>query len=180
MNTNRNEIAKTTLRWVETFVIGLNLCPFAKREVDRDRLRVEVSDASSAMDLLPALESELDRITSDDTIGTTVLVHPRALTDFVSYLDFLEVANELLVEKGLEGKIQIASFHPDYQFAGTYVDDASNFTNRSPYPMLHLIREADVERAAERHPDVEGIPERNIALMNELGIEKLKTMIGRD
>ena len=165
-----------TRHWVDTFVIGLNLCPFARREVDRNRLRILVSEADSALALASVLEQELDAIRDDEAIGTTLIVHPNALADFGAYLDFLEVADQLLVETELEGDIQIASFHPDYQFAGTGPGDLSNYTNRSPYPMLHLIREADVEQAALRHPDVEGIPERNIALMNELGLEKLNTM----
>ena len=170
---NTDTIIAETRHWVNTFVIGLNLCPFAKREVDRDRLRVLVSEADSALTLVSVLEQELDAIRDDGALGTTLIVHPNALSDFGAYLDFLHVADQLLVEKGLDGEIQIASFHPDYQFAGTSPDDLSNFTNRSPYPMLHLIREADVEQAALRHPHVEGIPERNIALMNELGAERL-------
>lgn len=166
-------IIAETQHWINAFVIGLNLCPFAKREVDRDRLRIRVTDATSSVTLLPVLEEELESIRDDDTIGTTLIVHPNALSDFGVYLDFLELANQVLVERELEGTIQIASFHPDYQFAGTEPDDLSNFTNRSPHPMLHLIREADVERAALRHPDVEGIPERNMALMNDLGLEQI-------
>jgi len=170
---NPGTIIAETRHWVEAFVIGLNLCPFARREVDRDRLRILVTEAESALTLVPVLEAELESIRDDEAIGTTLIVHPNALADFGAYLDFLEVADQVLVEKELEGVIQIASFHPDYQFAGTEPDDLSNHTNRSPYPMLHLIREADVEQAASRHPDVEGIPERNMALMNELGQEKL-------
>ncbi|MGB0650130.1 MAG: DUF1415 domain-containing protein [Rhodothermales bacterium] len=169
-------IIAETRHWVDTFVIGLNLCPFARREVDRDRLRILVTEADSALALASVLEQELDAIRDDAAIGTTLIVHPKALADFGAYLDFLAVADQVLVEKELEGDIQIASFHPDYQFAGTRPDDLSNFTNRSPYPMLHLIREADVEQAALRHPDVQGIPARNIALMNELGLEKLNTL----
>jgi len=170
---HRDDVIAATRRWVEQFVIGLSLCPFAKRELDRNRIRIEVTGADSAMELIPVLQNELESLRSDDSIGTTLIVHPNALTDFEAYLDFIEVANRLLAELDLEGDLQIASFHPDYQFAGTEPDDLSNLTNRSPYPMLHLIREADVERAAEWHPDVAGIPERNIALMHELGAERL-------
>lgn len=173
---NTDSIIAETRHWVQNFVIGLNLCPFAKREVDGDRLRILVTEADSALRLVSVLEAELAAIRDDDTIGTTLIVHPNALSDFAAYLDFLAVADQMLVESGLEGDIQIASFHPDYQFAGTEPGDLSNFTNRSPYPMLHLIRETDVEQAALRHPDVEGIPERNIALMNELGRERLTAM----
>lgn len=180
MTAPQNDIIEATRRWVETFVIGLNLCPFAKRELVRDRIRIAVTEADSAMELLPVLKVELERMQSDDSIGTTLLVHPEALKDFNAYLDFLGVANELLVDLNLEGDIQIASFHPDYQFEGTSVDDASNYTNRSPYPMLHLIREDDISWAVENHPDVDGIPARNIALMEEMGIEKIREMIRID
>ena len=173
---NTDSIIAETRHWVQNFVIGLNLCPFAKREVDGDRLRILVTEADSALRLVSVLEAELAAIRDDDTIGTTLIVHPNALSDFAAYLDFLAVADQMLVESGLEGDIQIASFHPDYQFAGTEPGDLSNFTNRSPYPMLHLIRETDVEQAALRNHDVEGIPERNIALMNELGRERLTAM----
>lgn len=163
--------------WVENVVVDLNLCPFAKRELVRERIRFSVTAASSAFDLLSSLSDELDLISTDDSIGTTLLIHPDALTDFHDYLDFLTVAENVVAEKDLEGIIQIASFHPDYQFAGTTPDDASNYTNRSPYPLLHLIREADVEEAVQRHPDVEGIPERNIRLIHELGVDHMRRLL---
>ncbi|MDA0379310.1 MAG: DUF1415 domain-containing protein [Bacteroidetes bacterium] len=178
MTERTDDIIAATREWVESFVIGLNLCPFARKEMVRNRIRFCVTEAASPVELMEVLESELDRITADADIGTTLIIHPAVLTDFETYLDFLDVADDLLVEKDLEGEIQIASFHPDYLFAGTDADDASNWTNRSPHPMLHLLREEDVERAVETHPDVEGIPERNIALMEELGVERLRKMMG--
>lgn len=178
MTAPQNDIITATRRWVETLVIGLNLCPFAKRELVQDRVRIKVTEAASAKELLPVLQAELELMQGDDAIGTTLLVHPQALNDFNAYLDFLEVAGDVLADLDLEGELQIASFHPDYQFEGTSVDDASNYTNRSPYPMLHLIREDDISWAVENHPDVDGIPARNIALMEEMGIEKLREMIG--
>lgn len=171
-------IISRTRQWVESFVIGLNLCPFARKELVRNRIRFVETEAASDLELMEVLNAELELITTDENIGTTLVIHPDVLTNFEEYLDFLDAANGLLVEKDLEGEIQIASFHPDYRFAGTDADDASNWTNRSPYPMLHLLREEDVERAVETHSDVEGIPERNIALMDELGVQQLRRMTG--
>ena len=174
----REQVVIEAIRaWVEKVVLDLNLCPFAKREWMQERIRFSVTAASSAIDLLSSLSDELDLISTDDSIGTTLLIHPDVLEDFGDYLDFLAVAEGVVVEKELEGVIQIASFHPDYQFAGTTPDDASNYTNRSPYPLLHLIREADVEEAVQRHPDVASIPERNIRLMNELGVDHMRRLI---
>ncbi len=171
-------IVDRTRSWVESFVIGLGLCPFAHHELMRDRVRFHVCEARSALDLIPVLEAELERISTDGDIGTTLLIHPRALTAFDAYLDFLEIADQMVTGMGLEGIIQIASFHPDYQFEGTTADDVSNMTNRSPYPMLHLIREADITRAVENHPDIEGIPAANIARLRVMGREAIKTLIG--
>jgi hypothetical protein len=171
-------IISRTRQWVEDFVIGLNLCPFARKELVRNRIRFVETEAVSDLELMEVLNAELELITTDENIGTTLVIHPDVLTNFEEYLDFLDAANGLLVEKDLEGEIQIASFHPDYRFAGTDANDASNWTNRSPYPMLHLLREEDVERAVETHSDVEGIPERNIALMEELGVQQLRKMTG--
>ncbi|NBW94904.1 MAG: DUF1415 domain-containing protein [Bacteroidetes bacterium] len=173
---SEDHILQQTRTWVESFVIGYGLCPFAKHELVHDRIRFVVSRATSGLELASALEDELKRLARDETIGTTLLIHPGALTDFQAYLVFLDIGNGLLEELGLDGDIQIASFHPTYQFAGTRPEDASNYTNRSPYPMLHLIREEDVSRAVETHPDVSGIPSRNIALMQEIGVDKLKAL----
>ena len=166
-------VIQQTRAWVESFVIGLNLCPFAKRELDKGRIRFTETAAASALELTTVLETELELLSGDDTVGTTLIVHPHVLTDFSDYLNYLHVADQTLRDKDLEGEIQIASFHPDYQFAGTALNDVSNMTNRSPFPMLHLIREDDVERAIEQHTDVGSIPERNVWLMNELGIDVL-------
>lgn len=173
-----DSIVGRTRSWVDSFVVGLGLCPFARHELIRDRVRFHVCEAGSALDLIPVLEAELERLSTDEDIGTTLLIHPRALTAFDAYLDFLEIANQIVNEMGLEGIIQIASFHPDYQFEGTTADDVSNMTNRSPYPMLHLIREADITRAVESHPDIEGIPAANIARLRALGKEAIKALIG--
>lgn len=162
-----------TRNWVESVVIDLNLCPFAARELNQERIHFSLSEADSVAALLADLESELQRLKQDESIETTLLVHPRVLTDFLDYNQFLDILDALLVETGLEGIFQIASFHPDYQFAGAQPDDVSNYTNRSPYPMLHLIREASLERAVANYPDAEQIPQRNIELLEGMGYHKM-------
>lgn len=162
-----------TRNWVESVVIDLNLCPFAARELNQERIHFSLSEADSVAALLADLESELQRLKQDESIETTLLVHPEVLTDFLDYNQFLDILDALLVETGLEGIFQIASFHPDYQFAGAQPDDVSNYTNRSPYPMLHLIREASLERAVANYPDAEQIPQRNIELLEGMGYHKM-------
>lgn len=164
-------------QWVETLVVGLNLCPFAKAELLKDRVRFVTTASATEEQLLAALQSELALLDSDPSIETTLLIHPGVLQDFQDYNQFLDAADALLVELELEGIYQIASFHPDYQFGGTEPDDAENYTNRSPYPLLHLLREASLERAIERYPGVGKIPAQNIALMNRLGRERLQALL---
>ncbi len=168
------EIVNATRKWVENVVVGYNLCPFAKKELVRDRVRFVVSDAADEDSLLQALHSELQRLDDEPEIETTVLIHPGVLQDFEAYNEFLDAADGLLAYLDMEGVYQIASFHPDYQFAGTAPESAENYTNRSPYPMLHLLREASLEAAIESHPDVDGIPGRNIKLTEDLGVEAMR------
>jgi len=164
-------ILARTKRWLERAVIGLNLCPFAKAVYVKDQIRYVVSRAETPEELLPELIIELKTLEEADpaAIDTTLLIHPVALTDFLAYNDFLAVADAALADLGLSGILQIASFHPQYQFAGTAPDAVENFTNRSPYPMLHLLREASVERAVAAFPDAAEIYERNIATLRRLG-----------
>jgi hypothetical protein len=169
----------TVRRWLESVVIELNLCPFAKRELINDRVRFAETDARTEVQLLQALEAELERLVGDASIETTLLIHPQVLADFADYNQFLELADGLLLQMELDGVFQIASFHPDYQFADTHPDDAENYTNRSPFPLLHLLREKSLARAIEHTPDVDQIPMRNIHTMNELGTEKLKLLFRR-
>jgi len=164
-------------RWVETLVVGMNLCPFAKREMVNNRVRFATTTSITQEQLLTALQAELELLNTDPSVETTLLIHSGVLQDFHDYNRFLSYADKLLVEMGLEGIYQIASFHPDYQFDGTKPDDAENYTNRSPYPMLHLIREASLERVIADYPEVDQIPVRNIALMNELGQNKLQALL---
>ncbi|MBU1436285.1 MAG: DUF1415 domain-containing protein, partial [Gammaproteobacteria bacterium] len=163
-------------QWVQTFVIEMNLCPFAKYEMLNNRVRFATTRAITEEQLLMSLQDELELLNSDPAIETTLLIHSHVLQDFYAYNQFLSDADRLLVEMGLEGTYQIASFHPDYQFGGTNPDDAENFTNRSPYPLLHLIREASLERAIEVYPEVDQVPVRNVALMNSLGHNKLQEL----
>jgi len=174
---NENQIVSATRKWVEDVVVGYNLCPFAKRELVKNRVRFTVTDANNEDDLLQALHGELQRLEDEPEIETTLLIHPGVLQDFYAYNEFLDAADALLAYLELEGVCQIASFHPDYQFAETEPGAAENYTNRSPYPMLHLLREASLEAAIDSHPDVDGIPDRNIALMNELGAEKMRSIL---
>lgn len=171
------QIIDSTRNWVEQVVVGFNLCPFAKRELVKNRVRFVVSKASNEADLLDELAHELALLNSDESIETTLLIHPQVLQDFFQYNDFLEVADELLVDMDLEGVYQVASFHPDYQFGGTEPGDAENYTNRSPYPMLHLLREDSLTLAIDNYPDVDLIPERNIQCMNEQGADKLRAIL---
>lgn len=162
-----------TRAWVDRAVIGLNLCPFAKAPQIKGQVRYVVSDASDAESLLAALVDELNRIAEApaDRIETTLLIHPHAMNDFADYNDFLELAEGAVEALELEGTIQVASFHPQYQFADSEPDDVGNATNRSPYPTLHLLREESIDRAVAAFPDAEAIFEANIATLERLGAE---------
>ena len=160
-----------TRRWLERAVIGLNLCPFAKAVHVRRGIRFVVSEARDVEALQAELERELERLSSamPEEIETTLLIHPHVLADFLDYNDFLDDADGCVAALGLEGEIQVASFHPDYRYADTEPDDAGNYTNRSPYPTLHLLREASIEQAVAAFPDAASIFERNIETMRKLG-----------
>ena len=165
------QIIASTREWVEKFVIGLNLCPFAGPVHRENRIRYVVSAAKLTAELRADLAAELKLLETSDpaAVETTLIIHPRIYGDFLAYNDFLDVADELLEELGYVGTFQIASFHPCYQFADTDPDDVTNRTNQSPYPMLHLLREDSVEKALEEYPDAEQIPQRNIETMRKLG-----------
>ncbi len=160
-----------TRTWLERAVIGLNLCPFAKAVHSRNQIRFQVSSATTTSALLADLTEEMRTLSEADPeiIDTTLLIHPHLLADFLDYNDFLELADQALEDLQLDGILQIASFHPHYQFAGTDPDDIDNYTNRSPYPTLHLLRESSIDRAVEAFPDAASIFERNIATLHELG-----------
>lgn len=176
MSFSDQESIDSVKRWLENVVIGLNFCPFAKKELVKERIRFQVSDASSDEELLLELNSELEYLFAHDEVETTLVILPNYLQDFYDYNQFLDLADALIQQMDFEGEFQIASFHPDYQFAGTEQDDAENYTNRSPYPILHILREASLEKAIAKYPDVDKIPENNIELLKSLGVEKIKEL----
>jgi hypothetical protein len=168
-----DQVILDTRAWLERAVIGLNLCPFAKAVYAKQQVRFAVSSATTRGELRDALATELRRLetAAPDEIDTTLLIHPAVLTDFVDYNDFLREADHTLALLGLEGQVQIASFHPDYQFADCGPEDIENYTNRSPYPTLHLLREASIDTAVRAFPDPSTIYEANKVTMGRLGME---------
>lgn len=164
-------VIRLTRAWVEHAVIGLNLCPFANSVFRKNQIEYRVSAALTPDELLQDLAAAIEWLagTPATEIDTLLLIHPRTLTDFLDFNDFLDVADALLQESGLDGVLQIASFHPDYQFAGVAADDLTNATNRSPFPVLHLLREASLDQAIASMPDTEQIVERNLATLRNLG-----------
>ncbi len=164
-------ILQDTRRWLEHAVIGLNLCPFAKAVYVKEQVHYALSPAQDIDALLVDLQTELQRLAAADPqqIDTSLLVVPYFLADFLDFNDFLDLADALLIELGLDADYQIADFHPRYQFAGTEPDDMGNFSNRAPYPTLHLLREDSIDRAVEAMPEAEVIFENNIATLTQLG-----------
>ena len=164
-------VVAATRDWLEKAVIGLGLCPFAERVYLRRQIRYHVSQETSTSGLLRELEAELRHLHGADPAAceTTLLIHPHVLGDFADYNQFLDEADATVRALGLEGALQVASFHPAYRFAGTGADDIENYSNRSPYPMLHLLREASVTRAVESFPGVGEIAARNAATLSALG-----------
>jgi uncharacterized protein len=160
-----------TKTWLERAVIGLNLCPFAKAVHVKGQIRYVVIEANTVEALVENLLLELNHLAdaNADEVDTTLIIHPHVLNDFLDYNDFLEVADGAVEELGLTGEIQVASFHPQYQFADTESDDITNYTNRAPYPTLHLLREASVERAVSAFPEAAEIFEKNMATLEKLG-----------
>jgi hypothetical protein len=174
---NSEEYLLPVKNWVETMVVGLNLCPFAKRELVKNRVRFELSDAKTESELLAHLKNEIILLDENDSIETTLLIHPFVFTDFFEYNQFLDTADRFLVELDRDGIYQIASMHPDYQFGGTEPSDIENYTNRAPYPLLHLIREDSMETAIANYKDSDLIPDNNIAQLESMGLEKVQAML---
>jgi hypothetical protein len=172
---NDQAVVEHTRRWISSFVIGLGLCPFARQVFDAGRIHYAVTPARDETTLLKDLASELQLLSASSStqIETTLLIHPHVLGNFLDYNDFLSAVDRLLQDLRLWGTVQVASFHPQYRFAGTDVTAAENYTNRSPYPMLHLLREASVSRAARASHEVLEIPRRNIETMRNLGHEHI-------
>lgn len=182
MSIDPQEPIAATQRWLQRAVIGLNLCPFAKAVVAKQQVRFVLSDAATPEELLQTLGEELAllRDTPAERTDTTLIVHPQVLTDFLDYNDFLDLADGLVESMELDGVLQVASFHPDYQFAGSEPDDIANYTNRSPYPTLHLLREDSVARAVDAFPDPDSIVDRNIETLTRLGRDGWSRTVGND
>lgn len=160
-----------TQKWLLQAVVGLNLCPFAKAVVVKDMVRYRVCASTEPADLLAMLRQELQHLAEADPeqLDTTLLIAPNALPDFLDFNDFLAECDDVLMDLELDGVLQVADFHPRYQFGGTQVADIENYTNRTPYPTLHLLREASIDKAVEAYPDASLIFERNIEVLNKLG-----------
>ena len=175
--TNKDIYIADTQRWLERAVIGLNLCPFAKAVHVKGLIRYFVSEATTSAELLTDLKNELNSLANIDLAGvsiaydTTLLIAPYCLQDFLDFNDFLAKAEKIIAKMDLEGVIQLANFHPHYQFSGTEPDDITNFTNRAPYPTLHLLRESSIDQAVEAFPEAEAIFEVNMATMERLGVQ---------
>lgn len=174
-------VIEESRRWIETVVIGLNLCPFARRPFAAGLIRFAVTPAATEGVLLDALAAELTALAAAPraAVETTLLIHPNALADFLDYNDFLATADRCVRDLGLEGVVQLASFHPQYRFAGTTPDAVENYTNRSPYPMLHLLREESVTEVNRDPAAMEGIPERNVTTLKALGLKRVREMLCR-
>jgi len=166
-------VIASTQRWLERAVIGLNLCPFAKAVHVKRQIRYAVTAATTAEELLAELRHELELLgqANPQEIDTTLLIHPRVMTDFIDFHFFLKEAEAAIRNLGLEGSLQVASFHPAFEFAGSAPDDVENCTNRSPHPMLHLLRETSIDRAVAAFPDAAAIYERNVETLRRLGPE---------
>lgn len=173
------QIIDQTKSWLTSFIIHYNICPFAKREYERESIYYSVVKSEQTERCLEALFSECQRLDTHVEVETTLLIFPTQFAIFDDYLDFLNLAESLLIEQNYEGIYQLASFHPHYCFEGEDIMDPANYTNRSPYPMLHLIREASLERALQSYPNPECIPERNVQLTRKLGLEKVQGILGK-
>ncbi|MBL8388016.1 MAG: DUF1415 domain-containing protein [Hydrogenophaga sp.] len=182
MELTDEQVLADTRRWIEKAVIGLNLCPFARSVYVKNQVRIVVSRARHLDAFLDELDRELDLLqnTPAEEIDTTLLVHPTLFPDFEVFNDFMNVVDDVVAEHELEGVIQVANFHPDFLFEGEAPDDASHFTNRAPYPTLHLLREDSVERAVSSEGgDADKIVERNIATLRELGAQGWRDLLAK-
>ncbi len=175
----QRKIIDSVKYWLEKTIIGFNFCPFAKKEFVNESIHYEIVDEINTQEQLLALSYELERLDKQANIETTLFIMPVGLDRFFDYLDFLELANNLSIELGYEGIYQLASFHPNYCFADVQQNDPTNYTNRSPVPIIHIIREASLEKILANYPDPEEIPLRNIRLTEEMGNQIFKDILKR-
>ena len=169
-------IINQTKKWINNVVIGCNFCPFAAREMKRNSIHYLVELSTDPKTILKTTLAECDRLDVEENIATTFIILPNGFQDFYAYLDLVALVEEGIEESDNEGIYQLASFHPDFCFAESAADDPANFTNRSMYPMLHLLREESIDTALEKYQDPEGIPERNIALSRKKGLAQMKAL----
>jgi hypothetical protein len=165
-----------TQAWIKRVIIGCNFCPFAQREVQRGSIRYAVVHSEDMDVCLEAMFAECGLLDEDESIETTLVIFPKAFDSFKDYLSLIENCEDMLLDNDYEGIYQVASFHPDYQFADAPSDDPANYTNRSLYPMLHLLRESSLDRALANYPDPENIPQRNIEYAHKMGLEQMKLL----
>ena len=170
------EIIAQTKNWIKEVVVGCNFCPFAAKELKQDTVHYEVSAAVDIKAAKAIFLAECERLDKHDGIATTMIIFPDTFPVFLDYLDLVDAVEKTLRQKGYEGIYQVASFHPLYQFANTALEDAENYTNRSIYPMLHILREAQIEKALLNFPDPQSIPERNIHFAREKGTAYMKML----
>jgi hypothetical protein len=172
------EIAITqTKKWINDVVVGCNFCPFAAREVKRGSIYYELLSTTDPEVVLEACLGMMERLDNEPGIETALLILPEGFDDFEYYLDLVETADQLIADNEYEGIYQLASFHPQYLFAGSQLNDPANYTNRSPYPMLHFLREEALSKAIDSHPDIDGVPARNIAFANEKGLTYMQQLL---
>lgn len=172
-----DEVVAAIKSWIDKVIVGLNFCPFAKKEMERKTVRYAISPTTQVNDALSHLIEELALLDQHPEIQTTLLVFPLGFSDFEGYLDMLELANSLLGQGGYSGIYQLASFHPNYCFEGEDKNDPANYTNRSPFPILHILRESSIEAVLQRYPEPESIPVNNIAKARELGSSFLQALL---
>lgn len=177
MNTADSLVIERCRRWVETVIVGLNFCPFAKPVVEAGRLDYVVVNEHLFEPCLMALSEELQRLSELPAIESSLLIYPTGFESFDDYLELMAIADALIEDQGYEGVFQLASFHPDYCFEGQREGDAANYTNRSPYPILHILREDSVEKALESFPNPDSIPAKNIAFARAQGLEKMRALL---
>ena len=173
---DEEQIIAQTRKWVRDVVIGLNFCPFAASVENQKQIRYAVEDSDKLEAALETFLLECIRLDNDDDVETTLIIFPKAFRNFDHYLNFLELAEELIELNAYDGVYQVASFHPDYLFADSDKDDPANFTNRSPYPMIHILREDSMEAALQKYPHADKIPERNIAFAQEKGLSYMQML----
>lgn len=176
---NHQNIVKQTQRWVSEFVVKYYMCPFARAEVERSSIAYHVCDSGDMEKALHQLAEACQELDENEEIETSLIILPTGFDDFEQFIDLLNIADDLIVDQGHEGTYQLASFHPNYQFDGEAENDPANYTNRAPYPTLHLLRESSIERVLRHYPSPEQIPERNVEFCRRKGTDWLETNLSR-